>query len=208
MCSGDGRAKRNRRVSWLISCKETRALGGAPPPALRAARAPCHPEGMPMPPADSHPAGTCARAPEASTPHLFPLAQGRAGTRPGPPSEVIRVGNKLRIPKGGCQMAQKILGARGRIQPCHQLGQCPGVAGSPRALGWQARGRAETRPVYPGRGHKRGAPDYTQSPLRSGTAVTAAGLHRAGSVPAPLLTRSRPRLRALSQASTLRRMGR
>lgn len=30
MCCGDGRAKRNRRVSWLMTYKEAQAVGTAP----------------------------------------------------------------------------------------------------------------------------------------------------------------------------------
>lgn len=49
-CWGDGRAKRNRRVSWLMTCKEATLWGGAqgrvaarpqsPPPLARAPKSP------------------------------------------------------------------------------------------------------------------------------------------------------------------------
>lgn len=213
MCWGDGRAKRNLRVSWLITCKEARAvrrhLGqrGPPPSELMShviqKGCGCHSGHKTC----TH---TCTGPGVRHTLRvpLLSLAQRRAGTRPGPPSKVTGVGNELRIPNGGCQTAQKILGTRGRIQPHHQIGQYPGVAGRPRALGWRTRGRAETRPMCPGLGHKRGALDDTESPVRSGMAMTTAGPHSGGGVPAPLPPKSRPRLRALSQASTLCRVGR
>lgn len=148
MCWGDGRAKRNRRVSWLITCEEARAVStcGRAAPSPHSGRVSRHPEGTLMSRVDVQ--RVHARVHRHGVKHaprvpLLSLAQRRAG----PPSKGIRVGNELRIPTGGCQMAQKILRARGRIQPCHQLGQGPGVAGRPRALGWQTKGRAETRPV-------------------------------------------------------------
>lgn len=44
MCSGDGSAKRNRRVSWLTTCKEAKLLDGTQVRGATRPRAPTLPQ--------------------------------------------------------------------------------------------------------------------------------------------------------------------
>ena len=71
----------------------------------------------------------------------FLLDRKRTMTHPGSHHVVVRAGSKLKIPKGGCQTAQKIPKAGAKEPALPQFEKYPGAVGRVRGLGQQSAQR-------------------------------------------------------------------